>query len=140
MMYWNSIGFCSWIILTFLNQNIWCIEILITIKLQQSMVSWTKTYDVLKLAFIIVFYFYMFLNQNIWCIEMQLSSRFNVIFSGLNQNIWCIEIWLIIIARDNDSLEPKHMMYWNTLFLSSKEVVEALNQNIWCIEIKMLHK
>ena len=103
-------------IISRLNQNIWCIEILILLVLP---------------------FFNLVLNQNIWCIEMHFLQR--TLVSHLlepkhmmywNYCIGCLSFRHLV-------LEPKHMMYWNVVTNLANSVLIPLNQNIWCIEIHM---
>jgi len=117
MMYWNLNHCFKKPQLSYLNQNIWCIEMT---SLHINIITndtWTKTYDVLKL---VIYYSCISLHQNLepkhmmywnYASSLFLRSAFawtktydvlkwcsqvtNTIYKDLNQNIWCIEILMI---------------------------------------------
>ena len=89
-------------------------------------ITWTKTYDVLKLKE------YNF-SEYLCILEPKHMMYWNSLLPclscvkglSLNQNIWCIEIEWGYVASVNGSLEPKHMMYWNKVALLSKEIAPS---------------
>ena len=84
--------------------------------------------------------FFAYLNRNIWCIEISNRKEFIMYGFNLNRNIWCIEINKYLHPTHHNSLEPKHMMYWNNELGFLDCAFFILNRNIWCIEIKIWNR
>ncbi len=138
MMYWNGIRKSNTLTPHLLNRHIWCIETWSNMSLLSAKISWTDTYDVLKLNFYLIFKrkfdswtdTYDVLKRIITQINIPKTMAWTDTYDVLKHrrhylpfpkiSTWTdtydvLKLSGIKGSGGGSNLEPTHMMYWNYL-------------------------